>query len=144
MVLASGRSWWQARYSDGRILSEWETLQSKVLLPSSTDSSSRWEEAPKDNMVDLKLLCPNGLIGGLGAKEGHKFFQLKSARVNVGNKQHHVDAHIIGVIEDITGTCLCRAWDYNAKRLIEFNDNVYNMGYLNIGRINLGVQGLRI
>jgi hypothetical protein len=26
LIPYSGRSWWQARYSDGKILSEWDTL----------------------------------------------------------------------------------------------------------------------
>lgn len=30
MIAASGRSWWQARYTDGRVLGEWQTGKMKV------------------------------------------------------------------------------------------------------------------
>ncbi|GAH55868.1 unnamed protein product, partial [marine sediment metagenome] len=33
MIRNSGRSWWQARYSNGKILNEWDTLTTKLLLP---------------------------------------------------------------------------------------------------------------
>ena len=44
VIKASGRSWWQCRYSDGTILSEWDTSIGKLLLPvsSSISRTSRW------------------------------------------------------------------------------------------------------
>lgn len=125
MIKHSGRSWWQARYSDGKVLSEWDTFATKLLLPIGKNGSSRWEEVPKEGMVGLRLLCPNGMAGELEAPEGHRFFQLKvggqSVEVafnvprgftpNVGSSKHFQDAHIIGVIENIKGDCLCRAWE---------------------------------
>ena len=146
MIRASGRSWWQARYSDGRVLSEWETLQGEPLLPAGLGASSRWEEVPKDKMVGLRLLCPNGMAGELEAPEGHKFFQLKSGVVQIGpgKSQHYIDAHIIGVVSDDKGNCCCRAWDYHLGRLLDFEDNIFNMRYLHIGRLSLDVQQLKV
>ncbi len=97
-------------------------------------------------MVGLRLLCPNGMAGELEAPEGHKFFQLKAGgtMVGAGGSRHYIDAHIIGVVRDVTGECVCRAWDYKNKQLIEFEDNIYNMQYLNIGRLSLEVQGLKV
>jgi hypothetical protein len=152
MIRASDRSWWQARYSEGRILSEWDTLLGKVKLPTNKNGSSRWEEIPKKGMVGLRLLCPNGMAGELEAPEGYRFFQLKvgGASVSLGfiggikGLQRFCDAHIIGVVSDIEGNCFCRAWETKAKRLIEFRDNIFNMKYQNIGKLNLDVQQLRV
>lgn len=97
-------------------------------------------------MVGLRLLCPNGMAGELEAPEGHRFFQLKAGgtMVGPGGSQHYIDAHIIGVVEDADGNCLCRAWDYAQQRLIEFRDNVLAMQYLHIGRLSLDVQGIAL
>ncbi len=150
MIKHSGRSWWQCRYSDGKVLSEWDTAK-KLLLPVLAASrTSRWEEIPKKGMVGLRLLCPNGMAGELEAPEGHRFFQLKAGGVNVilsGDKsdsRHFCEAHIIGVVTDITGNCLCRAWETKEARLIEFTDNIYDMKYRNISKLNLDVQGIRV
>jgi len=147
MIKRSGLSWWQARYSDGKVISEWETSGTKLLLPSAIAAqTSRWEEVPKDNMVGLRLLCPNGMCGELEAPEGYHFIQLKVGRVDVGGRAsgRHRLAHIIGVITDIDGACFCRAWESYPGRLIQFYDNVFNMRYENIGRLNLDVQGVKI
>jgi hypothetical protein len=115
MIINSGRSWWQARYYGGKILSEWDTLQAKILLPGKSSKTSRWEEVPKENMIALRILCPNGMAGELEAKEGSKFFQLKHGGVDIKTGfglggQRWQDAHIIGVVLDENGKCLCRAW----------------------------------
>ena len=152
MIRHSGRSWWQARYSSGEILNEWDTLTDKVRLPTGTGRSSRWEEVPKGGMIGLRLLCSNGMAGELEAPEGHLFFQLKAGGMDVGigftggvtDVKRFCDAHIIGVVEDDEGNCLCRAWETKERRLIEFRDNIHNMKYRNIGRLNLGVQQLRV
>lgn len=152
MIRRSGRSWWQARYSSGKILNEWDTLTDKVRLPTGAGRSSRWEEAPKEGMVGLRLLCPNGVAGELEAPEGHRFFQLKAGGMDVGmgftggvaGVKRFCDAHIIGVVEDGEGNCLCRAWETKERRLIEFRDNIHNMKYRNIGRLNLDVQQLKV
>jgi hypothetical protein len=94
-------------------------------------------------MVGLRLLCPNGMAGELEAPEGHRFFQLKAGGV-ISGEHRYIDAHIIGVVEDTAGNCLCRAWNYRTKQLIEFRDNIFAMKFLQIGRLSLEVQGLRI
>lgn len=148
MIRRSGRSWWQARYSDGRVLNEWDTLLNEKPLPVGIGASSRWEEVPKDHMIGLRLLCPNGRAGELMTPHEHKFFQLKAGGLDVGmggaRGGHYQDAHIIGVVKDQDGTCLCKAWEFRLKRLITFEDNIYHMKYLNIGRLSFEVQQLRV
>lgn len=146
MIMHSGRSWWEARYSSGKVISEWDTLTDKVKLPIGLGKSSRWELADKKGMVGLRLLCPNGMAGELEAPEGFKFFQLKSGGLMVGQVggKHYIDAHIIGVVQDTEGKCLCRAWDYRLGQLLRFEDNIYNMKFLNIGKLSLEVQQLRV
>lgn len=147
MLMASGRSWWQAKYKDGKVLSEWDTtvlnLPSLLPIPLLRGKTSRWEEVSKDNMVGMRLLCPNGMCGEIEAPEGHKFFQLKAGGSAIGRGQY-CDAHIIGVVANANGDCVCRAWEVAEKRLLEFADNVYAMKYRNIGRLSLDVQGLKI
>lgn len=153
MIRASGRSWWEARYSDGKTIGEWDTLGTKLALPlAHFGHLSKWEEVPKEKMIGLRLLCPNGWCAELEAPEGHRFFQLKAGGMDVGmgftggvtGVRRFCDAHIIGVVEDAEGNCLCRAWETKEKRLIEFRDNIYNMKYRNIGRLNLEVQQLKV
>lgn len=143
MIPYSGRSWWQARYSDGKILSEWDTLSGEQLYPLSKGKSSRWEEVPKKGMVGLRLLCPNGMAAELEAPEGYRFFQLKVGYLKIGKGQS-TGKHIIGVVINSNGDCFCRAWDYQLKQLIQFSDNIYNMQYENLGKLNLEVQGLKV
>ena len=148
LIRSSGRSWWQCRYSTGKILSEWDTMTTKLLLPSNNGKTSRWEGVSKDGMVGLRLLCPNGMAGELEAPEGHKFFQLKVGGLDIafgmGKHKRYCNAHIIGVVMDSNGRCLCRAWETQEKRLIEFYDNIFGMKYRNIGKLSLDVQQLKI
>jgi len=92
------------------------------------------------------------MAGELEAPEGHRFFQLKAGGMDVGvgftggvsNIRRFCDAHIIGVVEDDEGNCLCRAWETQERRLIEFRDNIYNMQYRNIGALSLEVHQLKV
>ena len=148
MIRRSGRSWWQARYSNGKVLSEWDTLLSKILLPSSSPRTSRWEEVPKKGMVGLRLLCPNGIAGELEAPEGFRFFQLKVGYfdVSIGKPGggRSTGAHIIGVVTGVNGDCLCRAWSYKTQKLLQFTDNIYDFQFEHLGRLSLDVQGLKV
>lgn len=152
MIKASGRSWWEARYSDSRVVSEWDTITDEAKLPTGAGKSSRWEEVPKEGMIGLRLLCPNGMAGELEAPEGHRFFQLKAGGMDVGigftgavaGVNRFCDAHIIGVVEDDKGNCLCRAWETKERRLIEFRDSIHNMRYRNIGALSIDVQQLKV
>lgn len=152
MIKRSGRSWWQVRYIDGKVLSEWNTLQGAMRLPLGEGRSSRWEEVTKFGMVGIRLLCPNGMAGELEGVFGTQFLQLKVGGVDVamgfiGNIKginRFCDAHIIGAVEDIAGNCLCRAWETKERRLVEFRDNIYDVKYRNIGKLNLDVQGIKV
>jgi len=145
MIRASGRSWWQARYANGKVVSEWDTLMNKSLLPVGLGRSSRWEEVTKKDMVGLRLLCPNGMAGEIEAPEGFKFFQLKVGYCDVkAGPNRSVGKHIIGVVTDAEGNCLCRAWDYKTQKLLQFNDNIYAFKFEGLGKLSLGVQGLRV
>jgi hypothetical protein len=145
LIKISGRSWWEARFSDGRTVSEWDTMTTKVLLPINNGSTSRWEDVPKDGMIGLRLLCPNGMAGELEAPEGHRFLQLKTGGMDIGpGGGRYCDAHIIGVLLDHNGNCLCRAWEVKENKLIEFFDNIFAMQYRHIGRLSLEVQGIKI
>jgi hypothetical protein len=100
-------------------------------------------------MVGLRLLCPNGMCGELEAPEGCRFIQLKTGGIDIGFgpgvvSRHYCDAHIIGLITDVNGNCYCRAWETREQRLIQFEDNVFNMKYRNIGPLNLDVQGINL
>jgi hypothetical protein len=117
----------------------------KGLLPVGLGRSSRWEEVTKKDMVGLRLLCPNGMAGELEAPEGFKFFQLKVGYCDVAKGANRsVGKHIIGVVTDADGNCLCRAWDYKTQTLLQFNDNIYAFKYQGLGSLSLSVQGLRI
>ena len=152
MIRRSGRAWWQVRYIDGKVLSEWDTLQEDIRLPIGPGRSSRWEEVPKQGMVGIRLLCPNGMAGELGGPLRTKFIQLKVGGMSVGigftgqaaSAHRFCEAYIIGAIEDGNGNCLCRAWETQERRLIEFRDNVHDMKYRNIGKLNLEAQGIRL
>lgn len=152
MIRHSGRSWWQVRYSDGRVLSEWDTLQGELRLPIGIGRSSRWEEIRKYGMVGIRLLCPNGMAGELEGVFGTQFLQLKAGGVDVSMSftgdikalNRFCDAHIIGAVEDTAGNCFCRAWEYKEKKLIAFRDNIHDMKYRNIGALSLDVQGIKV
>lgn len=152
MIKTSGRSWWQVRYSDGRVLSEWDTLQGEIRLPIGQGKSSQWEEIPKYGMVGIRLLCPNGMAAELEGVLGTQFLQLKAGGIdvamgftgNIKGMRRYCDAHIIGAVEDTAGNCFCRAWETQEKRLITFRDNIHDMKYRNIGALNLDVQGIKV
>lgn len=152
MIRRSGRSWWQARYSTGKVLSEWDTLSDKVLLPISKGNSSRWEEIPKKGMVGLRLLCPNGMAGELEAPEGFRFFQLKHGGMDVSLDGsvggRYIDAHIIGMVVNIEGDCLCRAWEsYEMITCPEYESALAVIGHVvtpeDIKRANINLAALR-
>lgn len=148
MVMASGRSWWEALYSNGKTVAEWDTLQSKSLFtPLGNQSTSRWEEIDKKNLIALRLICPNGKIGEHRTTGSYCLFQFKSGVISIAagvvgaklpKEELHCHYHVIGVITDINGGCDCYAWDYQAKNLIKFKDNVTHMAFDNIGPLNLG------
>jgi hypothetical protein len=145
MIRQSGRSWWQCRYSDGKVLSEWDTLTGKIRLPVGSNGSSRWELAPKKGIVGLKLLCPNGVAGEL--EGSYPYFQLKAGYLDVGpgGSGRSCAAHVIGAITNIErGDCTCYAWDYGLGQLLRFSDNFFNFQYMKLGRLSLEAQGITV
>jgi hypothetical protein len=146
MCRMSKRSWWECMYANGDTLAEWGTLVNTLLTPFGAGTTSRWEEISKHQMVRLRLICPNGMIGELVSpwREGHKFFQLKVAIRSIGVAQSHVRSQIIGLVLNAEGDAMCRAWEMAPPRLIEFHDNIYRMSYEHIGCLSLDVQGLKL
>lgn len=148
-IQASGRSWWEARYRDGRTVAEWGTLpgiSARVLLPGPMRDSgwrSRWEEVDKVGMIGLRLLCPNGQVGELEAPRDHALFQFKCGIAALG--QHHAThAHIIGAIEDDAGRCTCFAWEPEERRLVRFTDSVHWFAYRKVGPLGIENLGLKV
>lgn len=148
MIMASGRSWWEAQYASGKTVAEWDTLQGSVFTPMGNPATSRWEEISKKDLVAIRLLCPNGKAGELRTAGSYCIFQLKSGAISqtagIGfgkikaTADLHCHYHIIGVIKDNNGNCDCYAWDYSNKHLLKFSDNVLNMRFNNIGALSLG------
>jgi hypothetical protein len=117
MVRRSGRSWWVARYRDGREIAEWYTgsklaaaLGSPLVVKPNT---SRWEEVPKDGLIGLAMVCPNGQVCVLEAQRDRALFQLKAGRMTVTgpDRGHYTDAHVIGSIGP-NGSADCWAFEY--------------------------------
>jgi len=97
--------------------------------------------------VGLRLLCPFNRkypCRELRIPESYRFLSLRFGRVNAGMKGGLVEAHIIGAVYNINGDCHCKAWDYDRQEILDFDDNVHNMKYKNIGKLALEVQGIRL
>ncbi len=110
MVKLSGRPWWAVLYRDGHQLYEWGTLMHSLLTPLGLGRTSRWEEIPKDGMVSLRLVCPDGSMGELWGR-AHSFFQLKCGVWSIGVSRSRCQAHVIGVVQTSAGDCQCYAWE---------------------------------
>jgi hypothetical protein len=135
-VKSTGRSWWEAEYTDGRRVSEWQTLKDI-----GDPKSSRWEDVDRKNLRTLVLLTPDRNAYGLRATEDNKLFQFKAGVFHIGQGTVP-DAHIIGVITNTAGDCACFAWEPQNRRTVKFEDNVLNMKYRSIGA--LGLDNLRL
>lgn len=147
LVAASGRSWWQLRYRDGRVLSEWETSKLRSFLPGPLigGSTSRWEEVSKKGAIALRLVCPNGNAGVLESPYEHRFFQLKVGHFDlIAGSQKFCDAQIIGLVLDDDDRCVCWAWETRERRLVKFEDHFHAMVYRNIGTLSVANLGVRL
>lgn len=138
-IIASNRSWWQLHYNDGEVKSEWQEHPggSKIILPSSDLSSiSEWENTGKKNLTAAILLCPNGQAGGFNEPPDDRMFQFKVGHVHLmGPDGPWCSAHILGCVIDADGNCDYFAWEPSNGRLVKGRDNVYDMKYMNIGRL---------
>lgn len=126
----TGRSWWRARYSDGRVINEWD--------------GPDWSLLPRRGLVAVRLYCPNGRVAELGntVDASDRLFQLKGATMAAG-KGSRTDFHLIGMITGTDGQCQCAAWEYGTGRLVTFDDNVFAMQYGQVGALSTGVLGIK-
>lgn len=151
LIRLSGKSWWQVRYDSGKVVSEWDTLDTNY-SPIGASKSSKWEEIPKNGIRELFILCPNGRAGALVNGGSNRYFQLKSGHLDLGasmgtvsylsrftkTASKHCAVHIIGKVDREDGHCWCYAWNYVTSTLEYFEDNVTDFSYYNIGPISLG------
>ncbi len=148
LVISSGRPWWQVRYRDGRVRSEWDSIPGAVQLPlADLGPASRWEELDRRGLVGVRLLCPDGVAAELEAKEDGKVFQLKVGGVSIGpapQARRWCEAQVIGALLDPEGNCVCRAWEMRERRLVDFKDNVFDMRYRGIGPLSLENLGITL
>lgn len=112
----TGKSFWRLRYTDGRVVNEWDV---------------DWSLAPEQGRQALRLCCPNGQVaelGNAGADCTGRFFQFKSAIVTAGGP-HGTEAHIIGLVETPNGDCAYAAWLYQSQRLVTGRSNVHAFSF---------------
>lgn len=144
LVRASERSWWEARYSNGRVVGEWDVESGGGLVPHLVERT-RWDELERDGLIGVRLLCPDGSIAELASNEDHRLFQFKVGGVAAVGGRHvqWCSAHVIGAVVDVSGRCVCRAWETVERRVVAFEDNVFAMRYASVGALaleHLGVQ----
>jgi hypothetical protein len=91
------RAYWQVRYRDGTVVSEWER---------------DWLDLPRTGLVACRLVCPNGRVGevGNGVDASDRLFQFKVARAAAGLGRATV-AHVIGILNAPDGACTLFAWE---------------------------------
>src|SRR5262249_24956382 len=120
---------WKLRYTDGRVVNEWEV---------------DWSEVPAKGRQAIRLYCPNGQVAELGNTQDAtgRTFQLKRAALMIGVGRG-VTHHLVGIIHDSDGNCTWAAWDYGRQQLLTFNDNVHAMKFDQIGRLEPDVLGIR-
>lgn len=129
MARLSGRSWWALRYYGGRVIEE---------------PVCDWLDAPHEGRQALRLYCPNGEMAELGAEGSDgtgRFFQFKQAILSTSMGRKTL-AHVVGLVTDTEGRCLCAAWEYETARLVRFEDNAYAMRYGNVGQLCADHLGL--
>lgn len=102
-----------------------------------------WMELPKRGLVDLRLIAPDGTGRGFGntADASGRLFQFKGATlmagIGAGGSGRTRDYHLIGMIKDTSGQCLCWVFDHRANAwLPPFEDNFYAMQFEQLGSLN--------
>lgn len=126
----SGRALWEVRYHDGTIRREADGID--------------WMDLPKRGLVNLSLVAPDGTGRGFGntSDATGRLFQLKGATLTVGiggpGGKRSRDFHLIGMLKDVTGQCVCWAWEHDAVRWDgPFEDNFFAFQYRQLGPLNL-------
>ncbi len=130
-----GRPFWQARYHDGREVSEWEV---------------DWSLLPRRGLVAVRLVCPDGAVGVLGnsvdASDRLLQFKVGFADVSLDGPGGGMttSAQVIGMLKDTSGTVQCWAWETNPGRLVgPFLDNWFDFRYGAVGPLSPEVLGVR-
>lgn len=145
LVRSSGRSWWEARFASGRVVTEWEMV-SNVAAPPRLIEGGHWDELAHTDLVGVRLLCPDGTAAELASKLGARLFQFKvgGMAASAGATAQWCSAHVIGAVVDASGACACRAWETFERRLVTFEDNVFDMRYRSVGPLALEHLGVRV
>lgn len=145
LVRRSGRAWWEARYSNGRVVSEWDVATSAAVMPHLVEAG-QWDQLETEGLVGVRLLCPDGTVAELAARQDHRLFQFKVGGITAmaGTQLRWCDAQVIGAVVDETGRCVCRAWETTERKMVAFEDNVYGMRYRSVGALALENIGVRI
>ena len=105
----AGRSFWVARFRDGKEIAEWQL---------------DWSLLPRKGLIEVRLHCPNGQVAVLGNSQdlSDRAFQMKTATVSAalhgGKNSHRTDAHIIGMLTGTGGQCTLYSWEYGPRRLV--------------------------
>lgn len=119
----TGKSFWQVRYSNGRVISEWEGID--------------WIDIPRMGMNELRLICPSGEIAVMGNTRDatDRLFQVHGGILTMGAGRR-TTYQLIGLIVGSNGACQCAAWEYDRHRLVTFDDNFKAMRYETIGKLS--------
>ncbi len=140
----SGRSYWSIRYTDGRIINEWDSD------PGSPNKHADWPRLPYQRRQALRLYCPNGQVAHVGdsVDATGRLVQFKVGLRTVGQGQG-VLAHVIGIIEGTDGQGRFYAWERqpDGSGFLNgfpqgFEDCIWSMKYHNIGCMSADHLGL--
>lgn len=137
----AGRSFWAVRFTDGRIVHEWDPD------PGSPNKHADWARLPYEGRQKLRLYCPNGVFAELGDTRDctGKLFQLKVGLMTAGLGRGTL-AHLIGMVHGLNGEAICYAYeiqpDGSGVLRGPFEDSVYGMRYHNLGKLNADVLGI--
>ena len=108
------RSWWALRYTDGRIVHEWDAD------PGSPNGHADWARVPSRGRQSIRLYCPNGKMAQLGDSDDAtgKLFQFKIGQrdfaiVGPGAtiQTQRARAHVIGMLTGSNGECVLASWE---------------------------------
>lgn len=122
---AARRPYWQVRYKNGRVISEWDL---------------DWSLIPRKGLLEARMVCPNGQVAVLGhpIDASERLFQFKRAVLMAGVGRA-TTAYLLGIVTQPDGTCQCAVWEPDPGRLITFRDNANAMQYDHIGRVAASV-----
>ena len=115
------RSWWVARYRDGKEVAEYSGID--------------WAELPKTGLVQLRLHCPDGMVGVVGnsVDASDRLFQFKIAQAQAGigggGAGRMTLAQVIGIVNDTAGNCTLWAWEWPGRMVGPLADSYPFLSY---------------